>query len=178
MHRGGKIRVLLAAGAFLLLSGLATAIEPDGVIGLRPEWVAASDPSDPEAGRVLDLGIRPALALRDAQLVVDLPPGAGWLGLPSGAAGPALEESVAPDGTRSVRIPLGDVAAMAQRVIRMAFTHAPGSGAVVTLRVEGLGPEGTLAEAVGVTVGHPGSPGRSRNGALEYRAVPRPEEAP
>lgn len=176
VHRGGKTRVLGLLGAVLLLSGIAIATEPDGVVGLRPEWVET--PADSAAGstRFLDLGILPSTPLQDAQLVVEVPPGAEWLGRTTGLAIETVEETVAPDGTRWIRIRLGDFAA--PRVIRLAFAHAEQSGAVVSLRVEAVGPHGPVTEAAGVAVGHPGAPAVVRHGAREYRAVPRPEEAP
>lgn len=155
------------------LCGSLLATEPDGSIELRPEWHASS-----QGGRVLDLGIRPGLALRNAILIVEVPSGAELLGAPIGVGGATPEDTIEADGTRRLRVTLGDIAPAELRVIRFAFSHPPDTGAIVSIRVEGVGDDGPISEAVGVSVGRPGTPARRRHGAVEYRAVSRPEETP
>jgi len=178
---------VLAVFCVFLAALPAISREPDGAISLQARWLSAEEYAGLEVGpgqEVLQLTLRPAIPLAEAELILSLPPGlaAHALGAPRGARFEILDSG---PRIRFLRLPLGGLAAGSSQALTIEIQAGWKEGEAPDLLVRGSTADGRRLEerlrfgdipapvAEGrKAVAQPREDGVRRHGAREYPGAP------
>lgn len=155
-----------------LVGGTSTGGEPDGYLSFRYERVESEEETGAGGPEVVHLDVRSRVDLTDGRLTLAIPDGIG-LRILNPSWQEKLRETVADDGSRRLEADLEGFGPSAPIRLHLEFRPPSDGGGIVSFTVGGVTPDGrTIREATGMSVGHPGSRGTRRHGAVEYPAVP------
>ena len=176
--RRRRVLGVCLALSFLITAGTAIGDEPVGRVRFLPRWIEGAAEVDPPAGGVgvLRLEIHPFVSVQGARFTASVPPGLEVepIAVPAGARFRPV-----PSGNDDlwIQVSLGTLAKAAPLTFDFRLGHLTEKGGIADFFIEGTTEEGVaFREAVGVPVGHPGTQGVLRHGAIEFPAVPGPEE--
>lgn len=156
----------LAILAALTLGSPAPAVEPDGRVAFRYEWIDATEHN--QGATKLRVSVTAFVDLVEAQLDATLPAG---IDLSVRASGHA------PSRWPARGMPIGELKAGQTIVVDLDVAKPLQGRGIVEFVVQAMSGGLPVREGVGVPVGKPGTAPIERNGAAEFPAA-REEPAP